>query len=155
MIGSVKNCNNKDFKIKTNILIFNNTLLSNEMYQQYIKRFPDLVKSKSHIYFDMDSMEEFDLENLHITSVLADPHSDVEIHYELSVDKKLPETYLQGIEKFIHNEYNMTLEKFKEIAYQNKEPYDWYLRCPEDVKRIYVSYKCNNPKALEIKGTSR
>lgn len=144
---------NKDFKIKTNILIFNNTLLSNEIYQQYIKRFPNLVKSKSHIYFDMDSMEEFDLENLHITSVLADPHSDVKIHYELSVDKKLPETYLQGIEKFIHNEYNTTLDKFKEIAYKNKVPRNSDLRRPEDVKKIKVTYKYNNPKDIVIKGT--
>ena len=98
-------------------------------------------------------MEEFDLENLHITSVLADPHSDVEIHYELSVDRKLPETYLQGIEKFIHNEYNTTLEKFKEIAYKNKVPRNSDLRRPEDVKKIKVTYKYNNPKDIVIKGT--
>ena len=146
---------NKDVRIKADIFKFNRSMSSNEMYQQYIERFPNLIRSTHSIHFDMSAMTKFDLENLHITSVLADPNSNVEIYYELPVDGKLPETYLHGIEKFIHNEYNMTLEKFKEIAYQNKESYDWYLRCPEDVKRIYVSYKCNNPKALEIKGTSR
>ena len=71
----------------------------------------------------------------------------------MSVDKKLPETYLQGIEKFIHNEYNTTLEKFKEIAYKNKVTRNSDLRRPEDVKKIKVTYKYNNPKDIVIKGT--
>lgn len=146
---------NQDIRIKTNTLVFYCSMTSNKMYQEYIKCFPNLIRVASSISFDMSAMKEFDLENLSIISVLTYPHSDVEIMYTLNLDSKVSTTSLQGIEKFIHNEYNMTLEKFKEIAYQNKEPYDWYLRCPEDVKRIYVSYKCNNPKALEIKGMSR
>ena len=144
---------NKDIRIKADIFKFNRSMSSNEMYQQYIERFPDLIRSTHSIHFDMSVMKEFDLENLHITSVLADPNSNVKIYYELPVNGKLPETYLHGIEKFIHNEYNMTLEKFKEIAYKNKEPYDTGLRKPEDIKKIKVCYRYNNPKNIVIKGT--
>lgn len=146
---------NQDIRIKTDTIVFYSSMTSNKMYQEYIKCFPDLIRATSSISFDMSAMKEFDLENLSIISVLAYPHSDVEIVYSLDLDNKVSKTSLQGIEKFIHNEYNMTLEKFKEIAYQNKGPYDWYLRRPEDVKKINVSYKYNNPKALEIKGIPR
>ena len=143
---------NQDIRIKADLLVFRWSMSSNEMYQQYIERFPNLIRSTHSIHFDMSAMTKFDLENLHITSVLADPNSNVEIYYEMPVDGKLPETYLHGIEKFIHNEYNMTLEKFKEIAYQNKRPYDWNLRSPEDIATIHVSYEYNNPKDLKIIG---
>jgi hypothetical protein len=146
---------NQDVRIKTDRLVFHCSMSSNEMYQQYIDRFPYLVRSTGSIAFDMHAMREFDLENLRITSVLADPHSDVEIYYDLKLDNKVSETSLQGINNFIHNEYNTTLEKFKEIAYQNKGQFDWDLRSPKDVRRINVSYKYNNPKDLEIKGMSR
>lgn len=146
---------NQYIRIKTDMLVFYRSMTSNKMYQEYIKCFPDLIRVTSSISFDMSAMKEFDLENLSIISVLTYPHSDVEIVYILDFDNKVSKTSLQGIEKFIHNEYNMTLEKFKEIAYQNKEPYDWYLRCPEDVKKVNVSYKYNNPKAIEIEGRSR
>lgn len=146
---------NQDVRIKTERLVFHCSMSSNEMYQQFIERFPYLVRSTGSIAFDMHAMREFDLENLRITSVLADPHSDVEIYYNLRLDNKVPETSLQGIDNFIHNEHNSTLEKFKEIAYQNKGQFDWDLRSPKDVRRINVAYKYNNPKDLEITGMSR
>ena len=146
---------NQDIRIKTDVLTFRWSMSSNKMYQQYIERFPDLIRSTGSIFFDMSAMREFDLENLHIASVLAYPNSDVEINYNLNVDSKVSETSLQGIEKFIHNEYNMSLEKFKEIAYQNRGRYDWNLRSPKDIETIHVSYEYNNPKDLEIIGTSR
>ena len=146
---------NQDIRIKTDVLMFRWSMSSNKMYQQYIERFPDLIRSTCSIIFDMSAMREFDLENLHIASVLAYPNSDIEINYNLNVDSKVSETSLQGIEKFIHNEYNMSLEKFKEIAYQNRGRYDWNLRSPKDIETIHVSYEYNNPKDLEIIGTSR
>lgn len=142
---------NQDVRIKTQNLTFYCSMTSNEMYQQFIERFPYLVRSTGSISFDMDVMENFDLENLRIISVLADPQSDVEIYYQLRLDDNVSAISLQGIENFINNEYNMTLEKFKEIAYQNKGYSDWYLRSPKDVKRIIVSYKYNNPKDLKIR----
>ena len=146
---------NQDIRVKTERLVFHCSLSSNEMYQQYIERFPYLVRSTGSIAFDMHAMREFDLENLRITSVLADPHSDTTIYYDLRLDNKVSETSLQGIDNFIQNEHSSTLEKFKEIACQNKGQFDWDLRSPKDVRRITVSYKYNNPKDLEIKGMSR
>ena len=145
---------NQDIRIKADLLTFRWSMSSNKMYQQYIERFPDLIRSTGSIFFDMSAMREFDLENLHIASVLTYPNSDVEINYNLNVDSKVSETSLQSIEKFIHNEYNMSLEKFKEIAYQNKGQYDWNLRSPEDIATIHVSYEYNNPKDLKIIGMS-
>ena len=104
----------------------------------------------------MEAMKTFDLENLHITSVLADPQSTVKVYYDLRFDYKVSKTSIEGIEKFIHNEYNMTLDEFKEIAYENKISNDRYYFSPEDVKKINVSYKYKNntSKDIEIKGTS-
>ena len=146
----------QNIRIKTDTLVFNDAMSSNEMYQQYIKRFPNLVKSTGSISFDMDAMKTFDLENLHITSVLADPQSDVEVYYDLRLDYKVSKTSIEGIKNFIHNEYNMTLDEFKEIAYKNKGFYDRYYFSPEDVSKINVSYRYENntSKDLEIKGTS-
>ena len=146
----------QNIRIKTDTLVFNDAMSSNEMYQQYIKRFPNLVKSTGSISFDMDAMKTFDLENLHITSVLADPQSTVEVYYDLKFDYKVSKTSIEGIKKFIHNEYNMTLDQFKEIAYKNKGFYDRYYFSPEDVSKINVSYRYENntSKDLEIKGTS-
>lgn len=146
----------QNIRIKTDSLVFNDSMSSNEMYQQYIKRFPNLVKSTGSISFDMEAMKTFDLENLHITSVLADPQSNVEVYYDLRFDYKLSKTSIEGIKKFIHNEYNMTLDEFKEIAYKNKGFYDRYYFSPEDVSKINVSYRYENntSKDLEIKGTS-
>lgn len=146
----------QNIRIKTDTLVFNDAMSSNEMYQQYIKRFPNLVKSTGFISFDMEAMKTFDLENLHITSVLADPQSDVEVYYDLRFDYKVSKTSIEGIKNFIHNEYNMTLDEFKEIAYKNKGFYDRYYFSPEDVSKINVSYRYenNNSKDLEIKGTS-
>ena len=146
----------QNIRIKTDTLVFNDAMSSNEMYQQYIKRFPNLVKSTGAISFDMEAMKTFDLENLHITSVLADPQSTVEVYYDLRFDYKVSKTSLEGIKNFIHNEYNMTLDKFKEIAYKNKGIYDRYYFSPEDVSKINVSYiyENNNVKDLEIKGSS-
>ena len=147
----------QNIRIKTYTLVFNDAMSSNEMYQEYVKHFPNLVKSTGSIFFDMEAMKTFDLENLHITSVLADPQSDVEVYYDLRFDYKVSKTSIEGIKKFIHNEYNMTLDKFKEIAYKNKDFYDRYYFSPEDVSKIKVSYKYenNNSKDLEIKGTSK
>lgn len=147
----------QNIRIKTDTLVFNDAMSSNEMYQQYIKRFPNLVKSTGSISFDMEAMKTFDLENLHITSVLADPQSNVEVYYDLRFDYKVSKTSIEGIKKFIHNEYNMTLDEFKEIAYKNKDFYDRYYFSPEDVSKINVSYRYenNNSKDLEIKGTSK
>ena len=152
----VDNFYKQNIRIKTDTLVFNDAMSSNEMYQQYIKRFPNLVKSTGSISFDMDAMKTFDLENLHITSVLADPQSNVEVYYDLRFDYKVSKTSLEGIENFIHNEYNMTLDEFKEIAYKNKGFYDRYYFSPEDVSKINVSYRYENntSKDLEIKGTS-
>lgn len=146
----------QNIRIKTDSLVFNDSMSSNEMYQQYIKRFPNLVKSTGSISFDMEAMKTFDLENLHITSVLADPQSNVEVYYDLRFDYKVSKTSIEGIKKFIHNEYNMTLDEFKEIAYKNKGFYDRYYFSPEDVSKINVSYKYENntSKDIEIKGTS-
>lgn len=146
----------QNIRIKTDTLVFNDAMSSNEMYQQYIKRFPNLVKSTGSISFDMEAMKTFDLENLHITSVLADPQSNVEVYYDLRFDYKVSKTSIEGIKKFIHNEYNMTLDEFKEIAYKNKGFYDRYYFSPEDVSKINVSYRYENntSKDLEIKGTS-
>lgn len=147
----------QNIRIKTDTLVFNDAMSSNEMYQEYIKRFPNLVKSTGSISFDMEAMKTFDLENLHITSVLADPQSTVEVYYDLRFDYKVSKTSIEGIKKFIHNEYNMTLDEFKEIAYKNKDFYDRYYFSPEDVSKINVSYRYenNNSKDLEIKGTSK
>lgn len=152
----VDNFYKQNIRIKTDTLVFNDAMSSNEMYQQYIKRFPNLVKSTGSISFDMDAMKTFDLENLHITSVLADPQSTVEVYYDLKFDYKVSKTSIEGIKKFIHNEYNMTLDEFKEIAYKNKGFYDRYYFSPEDVSKINVSYRYENntSKDLEIKGTS-
>ena len=146
----------QNIRIKTDTLVFNDAMSSNEMYQQYIKRFPNLVKSTGSISFDMEAMKTFDLENLHITSVLAVPQSNVEVYYDLRFDYKVSKTSIEGIKKFIHNEYNMTLDEFKEIAYKNKGFYDRYYFSPEDVSKINVSYRYENntSKDLEIKGTS-
>lgn len=146
----------QNIRIKTDRLVFNDAMSSNEMYQQYIKRFPNLVKSTGSISFDMEAMKTFDLENLHITSVLADPQSNVKVYYDLRFDCKLSKTSIEGIKNFIHNEYNMTLDKFKEIAYKNKGIYDRYYFSPEDVRKINVSYiyENNNYKDLIIQGTS-
>ena len=146
----------QNIRIKTGRLVFNDAMSSNEMYQEYIKRFPNLVKSTGSISFDMEAMKTFDLENLHITSVLTDPQSNVNVYYDLRFDYKVSKTSLEGIEKFIHNEYNMTLDEFKEIAYENKISNDRYYFSPEDVSKINVSYRYenNNVKDLEIKGTS-
>ena len=146
----------QNIRIKTDSLVFNDAMSSNEMYQQYIKRFPNLVKSTGFISFDMEAMKTFDLENLHITSVLADPQSNVKVYYDLRFDYKVSKTSIEGIKKFIHNEYNMTLDEFKEIAYKNKGIYDRYYFSPEDVGKINVSYRYENntSKDLEIKGTS-
>lgn len=143
-------------RIKTDRLVFNDAMSSNEMYQQYIKRFPNLVKSTGSISFDMEAMKTFDLENLHITSVLADPQSNVKVYYDLRFDYKVSKTSIEGIKNFIHNEYNMTLDEFKEIAYENKISNDRYYFSPEDVKKINVSYKYENntSKDIEIKGTT-
>lgn len=146
---------NQDVRVKTDKLVFHCSMSSNEMYQQYIERFPYLVRATGSIELDFNAMREFNLENLRIASVLADPHSDVTIYYSLILDHKVSEISLQGIEKFIHNEYNTTLDKFKEIAYQNKGQFDWDLRSPKDVRRINVAYKYNNPKDLKITGMSR
>ena len=152
----VDNFYKQNIRIKTDTLVFNDAMSSNEMYQEYIKRFPNLVKSTGSISFDMEAMKTFDLENLHITSVLADPQSDVEVYYDLRFDYKVSKTSIEGIKKFIHNEYNMTLDEFKEIAYKNKGFYDRYYFSPEDVSKINVSYRYENntSKDLEIKGTS-
>ena len=152
----VDNFYKQNIRIKTDTLVFNDAMSSNEMYQQYIKRFPNLVKSTGSISFDMEAMKTFDLENLHITSVLADPQSNVEVYYDLRFDYKVPKTSIEGIKNFIHNEYNMTLDKFKEIAYKNKSFYDRYYFSPEDVSKINVSYRYENntSKDIEIKGTS-
>lgn len=152
----VDNFYKQNIRIKTDTLVFNDAMSSNEMYQQYIKRFPNLVKSTGSISFDMEAMKTFDLENLHITSVLADPQSTVEVYYDLKFDYKVSKTSIEGIKKFIHNEYNMTLDEFKEIAYKNKGFYDRYYFSPEDVSKINVSYRYENntSKDLEIKGTS-
>lgn len=146
----------QNIRIKTDKLVFNDAMSSNEMYQEYIKRFPNLVKSTGSISFDMEAMKTFDLENLHITSVLADPQSTVEVYYDLKFDYKVSKTSLEGIENFIHNEYNMTLDEFKKIAYENKGFYDRYYFSPEDVSKINVSYRYENntSKDIEIKGTS-
>lgn len=146
---------NKNIRIKTNMLVFYSSMSSNEMYQQFIKRFPYLVRATGSISFDLNAMTEFDLEDLRITSVLAYPDSDVKIYYNLKLDNELSETSLQGIDRFIHNEYNTSLEKFKEIAFQNKRKADYYLRRPKDVRIISVKYKYNNPKDIEIVGMSR
>ena len=152
----VDNFYKQNIRIKTDTLVFNDAMSSNEMYQQYIKRFPNLVKSTGSISFDMEAMKTFDLENLHITSVLADPQSNVEVYYDLRFDYKVSKTSIEGIKKFIHNEYNMTLDEFKEIAYKNKSFYDRYYFSPEDVSKINVSYRYENntSKDIEIKGTS-
>ena len=152
----VDNFYKQNIRIKTDTLVFNDAMSSNEMYQQYIKRFPNLVKSTGSISFDMEAMKTFDLENLHITSVLADPQSNVEVYYDLRFDYKVPKTSIEGIKNFIHNEYNMTLDEFKEIAYKNKSFYDRYYFSPEDVSKINVSYRYENntSKDIEIKGTS-
>ena len=152
----VDKCYKQNMRIKTDALVFNDAMSSNEMYQQYIKRFPNLVKSTGSISFDMEAMKTFDLENLHITSVLADPQSNVEVYYDLRFDYKVSKTSIEGIKNFIHNEYNMTLDEFKEIAYKNKGFYDRYYFSPEDVSKINVSYRYENntSKDLEIKGTS-
>lgn len=152
----VDNFYKQNIRIKTDRLVFNDAMSSNEMYQEYIKRFPNLVKSTGSISFDMEAMKTFDLENLHITSVLADPQSNVKVYYDLRFDYKVTKTSLEGIENFIHNEYNMTLDEFKEIAYENKISNDRYYFSPEDVKKINVSYKYKNTtsKDIEIKGTS-
>lgn len=152
----VDNFYKQNIRIKTDRLVFNDAMSSNEMYQQYIKRFPNLVKSTGSISFDMEAMKTFDLENLHITSVLADPQSNVKVYYDLRFDYKVSKTSIEGIKKFIHNEYNMTLDKFKEIAYKNKGIYDRYYFSPEDVIKINVSYiyENNNYKDLIIQGTS-
>lgn len=146
----------QNIRIKTDTLVFNDAMSSNEMYQQYIKRFPNLVKSTGSISFDMEAMKTFDLENLHITSVLADPQSSVKVYYDLRFDYKVSKTSIEGIKNFIHNEYNMTLDEFKEIAYENKISNDRYYFNPEDVKKINVSYKYENntSKDIEIKGTT-
>ena len=152
----VDNFYKQNIRIKTDTLVFNDAMSSNEMYQQYIKRFPNLVKSTSSISFDMEAMKTFDLENLHITSVLANPQSNVKVYYDLRFDYKLSKTSIEGIKNFIHNEYNMTLDKFKEIAYKNKGIYDRYYFSPEDVRKINVSYiyENNNSKDLIIQGSS-
>lgn len=152
----VDNFYKQNIRIKTDTLVFNDAMSSNEMYQQYIKRFPNLVKSTGSISFDMEAMKTFDLENLNITSVLADPQSNVKVYYDLRFDYKLSNTSIEGIKNFIHNEYNMTLDKFKEIAYKNKGIYDRYYFSPEDVRKINVSYiyENNNSKDLIIQGTS-
>ena len=152
----VDNFYKQNIRIKTDTLVFNDAMSSNEMYQQYIKRFPNLVKSTGSISFDMEAMKTFDLENLHITSVLADPQSNVEVYYDLRFDYKVSKTSIEGIKNFIHNEYNMTLDEFKEIAYKNKGFYDRYYFSPEDVSKINVSYRYENntSKDIEIKGTS-
>lgn len=152
----VDNFYKQNIRIKTDTLVFNDAMSSNEMYQQYIKRFPNLVKSTGSISFDMEAMKTFDLENLNITSVLADPQSNVKVYYDLRFDCKVSKTSIEGIKNFIHNEYNMTLDKFKEIAYKNKGIYDRYYFSPEDVRKINVSYiyENNNSKDLIIQGTS-
>ena len=152
----VDNFYKQNIRIKTDTLVFNDAMSSNEMHQQYIKRFPNLVKSTGSISFDMEAMKTFDLENLHITSVLADPQSIVKVYYDLRFDYKVSKTSIECIKNFIHNEYNMTLDKFKEIAYKNKGIYDRYYFSPEDVRKINVSYiyENNNSKNLIIIGSS-
>ena len=153
--GFVDHFYNQNVRVKTDRLAFYCSMSSNKMYQQYIERFPYLVRATGSIVFDLNAMREFDLENLRIASVLADPQSDVTIYYSLRLDNKVSEVSLRGIEKFIHNEYNTTLGEFKEIAYQNKGQSDWDLRGPKDVRQINVAYKYNNPTDLEITGVSR
>ena len=150
---------NQNIRIKVcNLAIFE-SMSSNEMHQQYIKRFPDLIRTTGVISLDMNTMDVFDLENLNIISVLADPHSDVEIKYKLELNK--PGVPLQkklndlGIEKFIHNEYNITLEELKEIACRNKPSSAFKSIRPEDINIIKISYKYNNPRDLTIKGFSK
>ena len=137
-------------RIKTRDLSFSKSMTSNEMYKQYIERFPNLIKSTESISLDMFAMKEFDLENLNIISVLADTHSDVEVRYELNT--KETGASLKGIEKFVRNEYNMSFEELKELAYQKRSKSISNLRKLENLKVIYLSYKYNNPKDLQIKG---
>ena len=147
---------NQNIRIKTYEFLFWESMPSNEVYQQYIERFPDLIRTTGSIYLDVYTMKDFDLENLNIISVLADPQSNVKISYELrlnrpgvSLQKKLD--ILRGIEKFVHNEYNMTLKELKEIAYQKRSKSS-KLVSPEDIDVLKISYKYNNPKKLTIKG---
>ena len=147
---------NQNIRIKVCNLTFLDSMSSNEMYQQYIKRFPDLIRATGVISLDMNAMDVFDLKNLNIISVLADPHSDVEIKYKLELNK--PGNSLQkklnalGIEKFVHNEYNITLEELKEIACQNRSSSTFKSIRPENINIIRISYKYNNPRDLTIKG---
>ena len=147
---------NQNLKIKVYELLFWESMPSNEMYQQYIERFPDLIRTTGSIYLDIFTMKDFDLENLNIISVLADPQSNVKISYDLrlnrpgvSLQKKL--AILRGMEKFVHNEYNITLKELKEIAYQKRSKSS-KLISPEDIDVLKISYKYNNPKKLKIKG---
>ena len=147
---------NKNLRIKVYEFLLWESMPSNEVYQQYIKRFPDLIRTTGSIYLDVYTMKDFDLENLNIVSVLADPNSNVKISYELrlnrpgvSLQKKL--AILRGMENFVHNEYNMTLKEFKEIAYQKRSKSS-KLESPEDIAVLKISYKYNKPKKLTIKG---
>ena len=137
-------------RIKTHDLSFSKSMTSNEMYKQYIERFQNLIKTTDAISLDMFAMKEFDLENLNIISVLVDPYSDVEVRYELKI--KETGASLKGIEKFVRNEYNMSFEELKELAYQKRANNLSNLRNPENLKVIYLSYNYNNPKDLQIKG---
>ena len=142
----------QNIRIKTKYLSFFESMSSNEMHKQYIERFSDLIKSTQWISLDMSTMKEFDLENLNIISVLAYPHSEVIIRYELKTNET--GLSLKNIENFIHNEINMSFEELKEIAYKNRLNSISNLRSPEDLKTIYISYIYNNPRNLIIKGIS-
>ena len=140
----------QNIRIKTRNLSFYKSMSSNEMYQQYIERFPNLIKATDAISLDMFAMKKFDLENLNIISVLVDPNSDVEVRYELKINETGDS--LRGIKKFVRNEYDMSFEELKELAYQKRDKTLSNLRNPEYLNVIYLSYKYNNPKDLLIKG---
>ena len=142
----------QNIRIKTNNLLFFKSMSSNKMHKQYIERFSDLIKSTGYISLGLFVMTNFDLENLNIIHVLADPHSDVIVRYELKINET--GVSLKNIENFIHNEYNMSFEELKEIAYQNRMYSISNLRSPEDLKTVYISYIYNNPRNLNIKGIS-
>ena len=140
----------QNIRIKTRNLSFYKSMSSNEMYQQYIERFPNLIKATDAISLDMFAMKKFDLENLNIISVLVDPNSDVEVRYELKINETGDS--LRGIKKFVRNEYDMSFEELKELAYQKRDKTLSNLRNPEYLNVIYLSYNYNNPKDLLIKG---
>ena len=140
----------QNIRIKTRNLSFYKSMSSNEMYQQYIERFPNLIKATDAISLDMFARKKFDLENLNIISVLVDPNSDVEVRYELKINETGDS--LRGIKKFVRNEYDMSFEELKELAYQKRDKTLSNLRNPEYLNVIYLSYKYNNPKDLLIKG---